>query len=68
MTKTPEQFCVSEAIKMAKDLSYRDCLQFLRGLVLLAGDAAEAQPLREVMASMMEDDQQLELIAAGEGK
>jgi hypothetical protein len=60
---TAEQFCIAEAIKAAREMSYHDCLRFLSGLVLLSGDSDETQPLREVMVSLNQSDRQLELIA-----
>jgi hypothetical protein len=60
---TAEQFCIAEAVRYAKSLSYCDCLRFLQGFVLIAGEANDAQPLREAIAGMLESDRQLELIA-----
>lgn len=58
-----EEFCIAEAIRHARSLSYCDCLSFLSGLVLLAGDSPEAQPLREAVAGLTDGDRQLELLA-----
>src|SRR4051812_19692930 len=65
---TPERFCISEAITFARSLSYCDCLRFLQGFVLLAGESQETQPLREVIAELQQSDRQLELIAEGQLK
>lgn len=58
-----EEFCIAESIRHARTLSYCDALSYLSGLVLLAGDTPEAQPLREAVADLAHSDRQLELIA-----
>lgn len=61
--QTPQQLCVSEVIRRARELSYRDSLTMLRGLLLLAGDADEVHALRAVVMQLDAADDQLELIA-----
>jgi hypothetical protein len=65
---TVEQFCIAEVARHARTLSYCDCLSFLSGFLLLADDAPEVQPLREIVAAMTQNDQQLELIAEAQLK
>jgi len=63
---TPPEFCISQSVRMAREcLSYNDCLPYLRGLLILAGDRPEAAALRETVVKMDHNDQQLELIAEG---
>jgi hypothetical protein len=65
---TPEQFFLVEATRYARTLSYCDTLLFLRGLLLLAGDAPEVADLRDALRSMEGGDQQLKLIADPQAK
>ncbi len=60
---TPEQYCITQAVKIARQMSYRDSLRFLRGLLLLCGDAPEVAELRAALISASAADAQLQLIA-----
>jgi hypothetical protein len=63
---SPENFFVTEAVKHARNLSYRDAMNFMRGLLLVCGDVEEVAVLRRQFQLLQECDQQLELIAAGQ--
>jgi hypothetical protein len=65
---TAEEFCISEIARHARSLSYCDCLSLLGGFLVLADDAPEVQPLREIVAAMTQNDLQLELLASGQLK
>lgn len=65
---TAEQFFISEAAKHTRGLSYRDSREFLRGLLLVCGDAAEVAALRDILRTLDTTDAQLELIASGQLK
>lgn len=65
---TPEEYCVSESIKLARSLPLSDAAKYLRGLVLLAGDCEVIAPAREACMTLIAVDAQLELIAAPQGE
>ena len=54
---------VGEVARHVRALPFHEAVQFLRGGLLLIGDRAEAQPLREVSIVLTSAENQLELIA-----
>jgi hypothetical protein len=63
-----EEFFFQIAVATALELSNRDCLKFLKGMLFFGGEHPAAQNLRQLVTARAECDAQLELIATGQLK
>jgi hypothetical protein len=58
-----EEFFVQVSIATAMNMSNRDCLKFLQGMLFLAGEHDALAGVRRLVMARAECDAQLELIA-----
>jgi hypothetical protein len=62
-----EQFFIAEAISHARDLSFTECLRFMRGFTASISESHPSAPLlKSALAQLSATDAQLELLQVGE--
>lgn len=59
-------FCIRQTAHFARTAPLSESVQFLRGLLQLAGEDERVGPLRQLFFNLQSSDSQLELIATGQ--
>jgi hypothetical protein len=68
MMSEKEEFFYQTSIANALELSNRDCLKFLQGMLFFGGEHPATEGLRRLVMARAECDAQLELIAKDQMK